>query len=65
VEGDVGLEVAIGIDLELVASGRIEAALERGRVGVDVHDKHRSIAAAGRLEDYRSVISVRGSGASR
>jgi hypothetical protein len=48
VERDVGLEVAVGVDLELVAGGRVEAGLGRGRAGVDVQDEHGPIVPRSR-----------------
>jgi len=65
VKGDVGLEIAVGVDPQLVAGERINTGFERGRVGIDVQHEHRPIAAAGRRKDNRSVMSVRGSGVSR
>jgi hypothetical protein len=52
-EGDVGLEIAVGVDLELVAGIRIEAGFERRRVGIDVQDENRPIAASGRRKDVQ------------
>jgi hypothetical protein len=53
VEGHVRLEIAVGVDLDLVAGGRVETDLKRRRVGIDVEDENRAAAVRSRRKDVQ------------
>jgi hypothetical protein len=50
-KGDIRLEIAVGVDLQLVARVRVNHGARLGRVRVDVQHEDRSTGVARTLKD--------------